>query len=196
MDSDPQSSESSTYYPNSPYSASKASGDHLVRAWNETYGLPTITTNCTNNYGPFQHEEKLIPLLINYCLAKKKLPIYGDGSNIRDWLYVQDHCDALRIILEKGKIGETYNIGGNNEIKNIDVVNKVCSLLDELNPREDGKSYSEQISFVQDRLGHDYRYGLNISKINEDVGWSPKENFDSGLKKTVEWYLDILRKPK
>jgi dTDP-glucose 4,6-dehydratase len=196
LDSDPQSSESSTYYPNSPYSASKASGDHLVRAWNETYGLPTITTNCTNNYGPFQHEEKLIPLLINFCLAKKKLPIYGDGSNIRDWLYVKDHCDALRIILEKGKIGETYNIGGNNEIKNIDVVNKVCNLLDELNPREDGKSYSEQISFVQDRLGHDYRYGLNISKINEDVGWSPKENFDSGLKKTVEWYLDILRKPK
>lgn len=196
LDSDPQSSESSTYYPNSPYSASKASGDHLVRAWNETYGLPTITTNCTNNYGPFQHEEKLIPLLINFCLAKKKLPIYGDGSNIRDWLYVKDHCDALRIILEKGKIGETYNIGGNNEIKNIDVVNKVCSLLDKLNPREDGKSYSEQISFVQDRLGHDYRYGLNISKINEDVGWSPKENFDSGLKKTVEWYLDILRKPK
>ena len=167
-----------------------------MRAWNETYGLPTITTNCTNNYGPFQHEEKLIPLLINFCLAKKKLPIYGDGSNIRDWLYVKDHCDALRIILEKGKIGETYNIGGNNEIKNIDVVNKVCSLLDELNPREDGKSYSEQISFVQDRLGHDYRYGLNISKINGDVDWSPKENFDSGLKKTVEWYLDILRKPK
>ena len=194
LDSDPESSESSTYYPNSPYSASKASGDHLVRAWNETYGLPTITTNCTNNYGPFQHEEKLIPLLINFCLAKKKLPIYGDGSNIRDWLYVKDHCDALRIILEKGKIGETYNIGGNNEIKNIDVVNKVCSLLDELNPKEDGKSYSEQISFVQDRLGHDYRYGLNISKINKDVGWSPKENFDSGLKKTVEWYLDILRK--
>ena len=194
LDSDPESSESSTYYPNSPYSASKASGDHLVRAWNETYGLPTITTNCTNNYGPFQHEEKLIPLLINFCLAKKKLPVYGDGSNIRDWLYVQDHCDALRIILEKGKIGETYNIGGNNEIKNIDVVNKVCSLLDELNPKEDGKSYSEQISFVQDRLGHDYRYGLNISKINKDVGWSPKENFDSGLKKTVEWYLDILRK--
>ena len=192
LDSDPQSSEDSTYFPNSPYSASKASGDHLVRAWHETYGLPTITTNCTNNYGPFQHKEKLIPLLIHNCLENKKLPIYGDGSNIRDWLFVEDHCDALTVVLEKGINGETYNIGGKNEIKNIEVVKKVCNLMDELRPKKDGDSYQELITFVDDRLGHDYRYGLNISKIEKELNWSPKENFESGLKKTVEWYLNIL----
>ena len=192
LDSDPQSSEDSAYFPNSPYSASKASGDHLVRAWHETYGLPTITTNCTNNYGPFQHKEKLIPLLIHNCLENKKLPIYGDGSNIRDWLFVEDHCDALTVVLEKGINGETYNIGGKNEIKNIDVVKKVCDLMDELRPKKDGDSHHELITFVDDRLGHDYRYGLNISKIEKELNWSPKENFESGLKKTVEWYLNIL----
>ena len=192
LDSDPQSSEDSAYFPNSPYSASKASGDHLVRAWHETYGLPTITTNCTNNYGPFQHKEKLIPLLIHNCLENKKLPIYGDGSNIRDWLFVEDHCDALTVVLEKGINGETYNIGGKNEIKNIEVVKKVCDLMDELSPKKDGDSYHELITFVDDRLGHDYRYGLNISKIEKELNWSPKENFESGLKKTVEWYLNIL----
>ena len=192
LDSDPQSSEDSAYFPNSPYSASKASGDHLVRAWHETYGLPTITTNCTNNYGPFQHKEKLIPLLIHNCLENKKLPIYGDGSNIRDWLFVEDHCDALTVVLEKGINGETYNIGGKNEIKNIEVVKKVCDLMDELRPKKDGESYHELITFVDDRLGHDYRYGLNISKIEKELNWSPKENFESGLKKTVEWYLNIL----
>jgi len=192
LDSDPQSSEDSVYFPNSPYSASKASGDHLVRAWHETYGLPTITTNCTNNYGPFQHKEKLIPLLIHNCLENKKLPIYGDGSNIRDWLFVEDHCDALTVVLEKGINGETYNIGGKNEIKNIEVVKKVCDLMDELRPKKDGDSYHELITFVDDRLGHDYRYGLNISKIEKELNWSPKENFESGLKKTVEWYLNIL----
>ena len=192
LDSDPQSSEDSAYFPNSPYSASKASGDHLVRAWHETYGLPTITTNCTNNYGPFQHKEKLIPLLIHNCLENKQLPIYGDGLNIRDWLFVEDHCDALTVVLEKGINGETYNIGGKNEIKNIEVVKKVCDLMDELRPKKDGNSYHELITFVDDRLGHDYRYGLNISKIEKELNWTPKENFESGLKKTVEWYLNIL----
>ena len=192
LDSDPQSSEDSAYFPNSPYSASKASGDHLVRAWHETYGLPTITTNCTNNYGPFQHKEKLIPLLIHNCLENKKLPIYGNGLNIRDWLFVEDHCDALTVVLEKGINGETYNIGGKNEIKNIEVVKKVCDLMDELRPKKEGNSYHELITFVDDRLGHDYRYGLNISKIEKELNWTPKENFESGLKKTVEWYLNIL----
>ena len=192
LDSDLQSSEDSAYFPNSPYSASKASGDHLVRAWHETYGLPTITTNCTNNYGPFQHKEKLIPLLIHNCLENKQLPIYGDGLNIRDWLFVEDHCDALTVILEKGINGETYNIGGKSEIKNIEVVKKVCDLMDELRPKKDGDSYHELITFVDDRLGHDYRYGLNISKIEKELNWTPKENFESGLKKTVQWYLNIL----
>ena len=192
LDSDPQSSEDSAYFPNSPYSASKASGDHLVRAWHETYGLPTITTNCTNNYGPFQHKEKLIPLLIHNCLENKQLPIYGDGLNIRDWLFVEDHCNALTVVLEKGINGETYNIGGKNEIKNIEVVKKVCDVMDELRPKKNGDSYHELITFVDDRLGHDYRYGLNISKIEKELNWSPKENFESGLKKTVEWYLNIL----
>ena len=188
-DQDPQSSENSPYFPNSHYSASKASGDHLARAWYEKFGLPIITTNCTNNYGPFQHEEKLIPLMISHCLQGKKLPIYGDGSNIRDWLYVGDHCEALAIVLKKGRKGETYNIGGKNEIKNIEVVTKICDQLDGLYPKKNGGSYSDQISFIEDRLGHDYRYGLNISKIENELGWSPKENFDSGINKTIKWYL-------
>ena len=192
-DKDPQSSEDSPYFPNSPYSASKASGDHLARAWYETFGLPIITTNCTNNYGPFQHEEKLIPLMISHSLKGKKLPIYGDGSNIRDWLYVKDHCDALSLVLKKGRTGETYNIGGKNEIKNIEVVTQICNLLDDVYPKKNGDSYSDQITFVEDRLGHDYRYGLNISKIENELGWSPKENFDSGINKTVEWYLKKIK---
>ena len=192
-DKDPQSLEDSPYFPNSPYSASKASGDHLARASHETFGLPVITTNCTNNYGPFQHEEKLIPLMISHSLKGKKLPIYGDGSNVRDWLYVKDHCDALSLVLKKGRTGETYNIGGKNEIKNIEVVTQICNLLDDVYPKKNGDSYSEQITFVEDRLGHDYRYGLNISKIENELGWSPKENFDSGINKTVEWYLKKIK---
>tara|TARA_B000000557_G_C20795157_1_gene452906 strand:- start:62 stop:1060 length:999 start_codon:yes stop_codon:yes gene_type:complete len=192
-DEDPQSMENSPYFPNSPYSASKASGDHLARAWNETFGLPIITTNCTNNYGPFQHEEKLIPLMISYCLKGKKLPVYGDGSNIRDWLYVKDHCDALSVVLKNGRNGETYNIGGKNEIKNIEVVTQICNKLDDLYPKKNGGSYTDQISFVEDRLGHDYRYGLNITKIENELGWSPKENFDSGINKTIEWYLRNIK---
>ncbi len=192
-DKDPQSSEDSPFFPNSPYSASKASGDHLARAWYETFGLPVITTNCTNNYGPFQHEEKLIPLMITHSLKGKKLPIYGDGSNVRDWLYVKDHCDALSLVLKKGRTGETYNIGGKNEIKNIEVVTQICNILDDIYPKKNGGSYSDQITFVEDRLGHDYRYGLNISKIENEIGWSPKENFDSGINKTVEWYLKKIK---
>lgn len=192
-DKDFQSSEDSPYFPNSPYSASKASGDHLARAWYETFGLPIITTNCTNNYGPFQHEEKLIPLMISHSLKGKKLPIYGDGSNIRDWLYVKDHCDALSLVLKKGRTGETYNIGGKNEIKNIEVVTQICNLLDDVYPKKNGGSYSDQITFVEDRLGHDYRYGLNISKIEKEIGWTPKENFSSGINKTVEWYLKKIK---
>ena len=192
-DKDPQSLEDSPYFPNSPYSASKASGDHLARAWHETFGLPVITTNCTNNYGPFQHEEKLIPLMISHSLKGKKLPIYGDGSNVRDWLYVTDHCDALSLVLKKGRTGETYNIGGKNEIKNIEVVTQICNLLDDVYPKKNGGSYSDQITFVEDRLGHDYRYGLNISKIEKEIGWIPKENFSSGINKTVEWYLKKIK---
>ena len=192
-DSDPQSIEKSPYFPNSPYSASKAAGDHLARAWYETFGLPIITTNCTNNYGPFQHEEKLIPLMINFCLKGKKLPIYGDGSNIRDWLYVKDHCEALSVVLDRGKKGETYNIGGKNEIKNIQVVTQICNILDDLYPKKNGGSYSDQISFIEDRLGHDYRYGLDISKIENELGWTPKENFDSGINKTIDWFLKKIK---
>ena len=192
--SDSQSSENSPYLPNSPYSASKASSDHLTRAWGQTFGLPVIISNCTNNYGPFQHTEKFIPLMINSCLKGEKLPIYGDGSNIRDWLYVKDHCKALSIILKSGAVGETYNIGGNNELKNIEVVNKICNILDDIFPKNNGNSYIDQISFVEDRIGHDYRYGLDISKIENRLGWSPKENFDSGLKKTIKWYLKKFNK--
>ena len=190
---DSKSKESDAYFPNSPYSASKASGDHLVRAWHETYDFPAITTNCTNNYGPFQHEEKLIPLMIKNCLEGKELPLYGDGKNIRDWLFVTDHCEALEIVLSNGMIGETYNIGGNNELSNIQVVEKICELLDELKPKGDKKSYKEQIIFIEDRKGHDFRYGLDISKITNTLGWEPKESFGSGLRKTVEWYVNKLK---
>lgn len=188
-DSDPQSTEESPYFPSSPYSASKASGDHLVRSWYKTFGLPVVTTNCTNNYGPYQHHEKLIPKIINCCLKEEKIPVYGDGQNIRDWLFVQDHCEAISLISEKGKLGETYNIGGKNELRNIEVVQKICGLLDEIKPKKSGKPYSDQITFIEDRLGHDYRYGLNISKIENEIGWKPKENFDSGIRKTIDWYL-------
>ncbi len=190
---DSKSKESDAYFPNSPYSASKASGDHFVRAWHETYDFPAITTNCTNNYGPFQHEEKLIPLMIKNCLEGKELPLYGDGKNIRDWLFVTDHCEALEIVLSNGMIGETYNIGGNNELSNIQVVEKICELLDELKPKGDKKSYKEQIIFIEDRKGHDFRYGLDISKITNTLGWEPKESFGSGLRKTVEWYVNKLK---
>jgi dTDP-glucose 4,6-dehydratase len=184
--------EESNYEPNSPYSASKAASDHLVRAWFYTYGLPTIITNCSNNYGPYQFPEKLIPLIITNALAGKNLPIYGDGQNIRDWLFVTDHCAAIMKVLTKGKPGEFYNIGGNNEKTNLDVVNIICSLLDELTPSPPNglSSYSQLISFVKDRAGHDRRYAINSSKIQRELGWSPQESFETGIKKTVKWYLD------
>lgn len=186
----PAFTEKNPYEPNSPYSASKAASDHLVRAYHHTYGLPVLTTNCSNNYGPYQFPEKLIPLVIQNALNEKNLPIYGDGSNIRDWLYVTDHCDALEIVLAKGQVGETYNIGGWNEKKNIEVVDKICTILDELRPRADGKSYQEQKTFVKDRPGHDKRYAIDASKIKNHLGWTPHENFESGLRKTVLWYLE------
>lgn len=182
--------ESTSYAPNSPYSASKASSDHLVRAYNRTYGLPTLITNCSNNYGPYQFPEKLIPLMINSATRGKALPVYGDGQNIRDWLYVEDHCRALLLALEKGTPGETYNIGGNSERTNIHIVETLCSLLGELTPREDGKSYREQITFVKDRPGHDRRYAIDASKIERDLGWKPLETFETGIRKTVAWYLE------
>jgi len=188
--SDPAFTESNPYEPNSPYSASKAASDHLVRAWFHTYGFPVVTTNCSNNYGSYHFPEKLIPLIILNAINGKPLPIYGDGQQIRDWLYVGDHCSAIRVVLAKGKLGETYNIGGWNEKANIDVVKTVCSILDELKPRVDGKSYAEQISFVKDRPGHDRRYAIDANKIKCELGWVPKETFDSGIKKTVQWYLD------
>lgn len=181
--------ENTPYAPNSPYSASKAAADHLVRAYHKTYNLPTLTTKCSNNYGPFQFPEKLIPLMILNALDHKQLPIYGDGQNIRDWLYVLDHCEAIRIVMEHGQPGETYNIGGKQEKRNLEVVNKVCELLDELSPRVDGQSYRQQIAFVGDRPGHDRRYGIDYSKIKTQLGWEPQESFESGLRKTVQWYL-------
>ena len=187
---DPAFTETNPYEPNSPYSASKAASDHLVRAWFHTYGLPVVTTNCSNNYGPYHFPEKLIPLVILNALSSKPLPIYGDGQQIRDWLYVGDHCSAIREVLAKGKLGETYNIGGWNEKANIDVVKTICSILDELKPRVDGKSYAEQITFVKDRPGHDRRYAIDASKIERDLGWRPAETFDTGIRKTVQWYLD------
>ena len=180
--------EDTPYNPSSPYSASKASSDHLARAWHRTYGLPVIITNCSNNYGAFQFPEKLIPLMILNCLAWKPLPVYGDGSNIRDWLYVDDHCRAIKTVFERGKIGETYNIGGNNEIKNIDIVNSICDTLDELKPSNKGK-YRDLITFVKDRPGHDFRYAINAEKIRKNLGWYPNESFSTGIKKTIEWYL-------
>ena len=182
--------ESTPYDPSSPYSASKAGSDHLVRAWNRTYQLPTLITNCSNNYGPFQFPEKLIPLIIINCLNDKPLPVYGDGTNVRDWLFVKDHCNAISSVLNNGKIGQTYNIGGNNEIKNIDVVKTICSILDEVLPREDGRSYSELINFVKDRPGHDFRYAINAEKIKMELDWVPKESFDTGLRENIHWYLD------
>jgi dTDP-glucose 4,6-dehydratase len=187
---DPAFTESHSYLPNSPYSASKASSDHLVRAWFHTYGLPVLTTNCSNNYGPYHFPEKLIPLCILNALNGKPLPIYGDGKQIRDWLYVKDHCSAIREVLNKGKIGETYNIGGWNEKKNLEVVKSLCTFLDELKPKSDGKSYLDQITFVKDRPGHDRRYAIDASKLERELSWKPKETFETGLRKTILWYLD------
>ena len=183
-------SETTPYAPNSPYSASKAASDHLVRAWRHTYGLPVLTTNCSNNYGPYQFPEKLIPLMIHNALAGRPLPVYGDGQNVRDWLYVEDHCRAIARVLEAGRPGETYNIGGHNEVRNIDVVHAVCDLLDELRPRADGSSYRELVTFVRDRPGHDRRYAIDAGKIERELGWKPQETFVSGLRRTVTWYLD------
>jgi dTDP-glucose 4,6-dehydratase len=186
----PAFKETHIYEPNSPYAASKAASDHLVRAWHHTYGLPVLTTNCSNNYGPFHFPEKLIPLVLHNAMAGKPLPIYGDGMQIRDWLFVQDHCRAIARVLQAGRPGETYNIGGWNEKPNIDVVKTLCSLLDELQPRADGKSYAEQITYVKDRAGHDRRYAIDASKIHDELGWRPLETFETGLRKTVQWYLD------
>ena len=182
--------ETTPYDPSSPYSASKAGSDHLVRAWNRTFGLPTLITNCSNNYGSYQFPEKLVPLMIINCLQGNPLPVYGKGENVRDWLFVGDHCDAIHTVLAKGEIGETYNIGGNNEIKNIDVVTIICSLLDEISPRKNGSSYSDLITFVKDRPGHDFRYAIDAGKIRNDLGWSPNESFETGIRKTIHWYLD------
>lgn len=187
---DPAFTEATPYAPNSPYSASKAASDHLVRAWHHTYGLPVLTTNCSNNYGPYQFPEKLIPLMIHNALAGKSLPVYGDGQNVRDWLYVQDHCRAIARVLEAGQPGETYNVGGGNEVKNLDVVHILCDLLDTLRPKVDGSSYRTQITFVADRPGHDRRYAIDASKIERELGWKPQETFATGLKRTVQWYLD------
>ena len=181
--------ENHRYQPNSPYSASKAASDHLVRACYHTYHLPVVTTNCSNNYGPYHFPEKLIPLTILNALGGKPLPVYGDGKNVRDWLYVTDHCSAIRLALARGRLGETYNVGGRNERTNLDVVNIVCSLLDELKPRADGNSYSTQISFVKDRPGHDLRYAIDAAKLESELGWKAVENFESGIRKTVQWYL-------
>jgi dTDP-glucose 4,6-dehydratase len=186
---DPAFTESHTYEPNSPYSASKAASDHLVRAWHHTYGLPVLTTNCSNNYGPYHFPEKLIPLVIVNALAGKTLPVYGDGQQIRDWLYVKDHCSAIRRVLEAGKSGDTYNVGGWNEKANLDIVRTICSLLDTLQPRADGKPYADQIAFVTDRHGHDRRYAIDARKIERELGWKPAESFDTGIAKTVAWYL-------
>ena len=182
-------SETNRYEPNSPYSASKAASDHLVRAWHHTYGLPVLTTNCSNNYGPYHFPEKLIPLCIMNALNGKKLPVYGDGQQIRDWLFVEDHTRGIRTVLETGVLGETYNIGGWNEKANLDVVKLICNLLDELQPRADGISYSTQIAFVADRPGHDRRYAIDARKIERELGWKPVETFETGIRKTVQWYL-------
>jgi dTDP-glucose 4,6-dehydratase len=186
---DPAFREDSQYAPNSPYAASKAAADHLVRAAHHTYGLPVLTTNCSNNYGPFQFPEKLIPLVIRNALAGEPLPVYGDGKNVRDWLYVLDHCEALRLVLERGRIGETYNIGGNCELANIDLVRRICALLDEARPRGKGR-HAELITFVKDRPGHDRRYAIDSGKLARELGWRPRQNLESGLAATVRWYLD------
>ncbi|OYU31076.1 MAG: dTDP-glucose 4,6-dehydratase [Comamonadaceae bacterium PBBC2] len=186
---DPAFAETNRYEPNSPYSASKAASDHLVRAWHHTYGLPVLTTNCSNNYGPYHFPEKLIPLMIVNALAGKNLPVYGDGMQIRDWLYVKDHCSAIRRVLEAGRLGETYNVGGWNEKPNIEIVHTVCKLLDEMRPKADGSSYASQITYVTDRPGHDRRYAIDARKLEKELGWKPAETFDTGIRKTVEWYL-------
>ncbi|SFG20607.1 dTDP-glucose 4,6-dehydratase [Duganella sp. CF458] len=187
---DPAFTETHRYEPNSPYSASKAASDHLVRSYHHTYGLPVLTTNCSNNYGPYHFPEKLIPLMIVNALAGKPLPVYGDGQQVRDWLYVKDHCSAIRRVLAAGKPGEVYNVGGWNEKPNLEIVHTVCALLDGLRPRTDGASYSSQITYVTDRPGHDRRYAIDASKIERELGWKPAETFDSGIRKTVQWYLD------
>lgn len=182
--------EETPYAPNSPYSASKASSDFLVRSYFHTYGLNVVTTNCSNNYGPKQHDEKLIPTIIKKAISGENIPIYGDGKNIRDWLYVLDHCKGIDLVFNKGKVGETYNIGGNNERDNLYIAHKICEILDEVYPKE--KSYKEQISFVKDRPGHDFRYAIDASKIEEELGWKAQENFESGIEKTIHWYLKKL----
>jgi dTDP-glucose 4,6-dehydratase len=186
----PAFTEEHPYEPNSPYSASKAASDHLVRAYQHTYGLPTLTTNCSNNYGPYHFPEKLIPLMIVNALAGKPLPVYGDGMQIRDWLYVKDHCSAIRRVLEAGRVGETYNVGGWNEKANIDIVKLICERLDTLRPRTDGQSYAAQITYVKDRPGHDRRYAIDARKIERELGWKPEETFETGIVKTIRWYLD------
>jgi dTDP-glucose 4,6-dehydratase len=186
---DPAFSETHRYEPNSPYSASKAASDHLVRAWHHTYGLPVLTTNCSNNYGPYHFPEKLIPLMIVNALAGKPLPVYGDGMQIRDWLYVKDHCSAIRRVLEAGRLGEVYNVGGWNEKPNIEIVQTICKLLDEMRPKADGGTYASQITYVTDRPGHDRRYAIDARKLEAELGWKPAETFDTGIRKTVEWYL-------
>ena len=186
----PLFTEETSYDPSSPYSASKAASDHLVRAWQRTYGLPVLLTNCSNNYGPYHFPEKLIPLMILNALEGKALPVYGQGQQIRDWLFVEDHARALYTVVTEGRVGETYNIGGHNELKNIEVVRHICALLDELRPRADGQPYATQITHVQDRPGHDMRYAIDASKISRELGWTPQENFASGIRKTVQWYLD------
>jgi len=187
--SDPAFKETNPYQPNSPYSASKAASDHLVRAYHHTYGLPTLTTNCSNNYGPYHFPEKLIPLVIHNALSGKPLPIYGNGSNVRDWLYVEDHCSAIRQVLATGQPGETYNVGGWNEKTNLDVVHTLCDILDQERPKAQG-SYRDQITFVKDRPGHDLRYAIDASKIEQELGWKPQETFETGIRKTVRWYLE------
>lgn len=181
--------EKTPYAPNSPYSASKAASDMLVRSYFHTYGLPVVTTNCSNNYGPNQHDEKLIPTIIRKALTREPIPIYGDGTNVRDWLYVLDHCQGIKLVLERGRVGETYNIGGRNERQNIYIAKRICQILDGLEPRRDGNSYSSQIRFVQDRFGHDLRYAIDAGKIEEELGWKAAEDFESGIEKTVRWYL-------
>ena len=188
--SDPAFSETTRYAPNSPYSASKAASDHLVRAYHHTYGLPVLTTNCSNNYGPLQFPEKLIPLVILHAMGGKPIPVYGDGQNVRDWLYVTDHCEAIRTVLIHGTAGQTYNIGGQNELKNMDVVNTICSVLDEFRPNDPVVPHRKLITFVKDRPGHDRRYAMNISKIEAELGWRPKETFETGIRKTIRWYIE------
>ncbi len=187
---DPGFNENTAYAPNSPYSASKAASDHLVRAYHHTYGLPTLTTNCSNNYGPYQFPEKLIPLTILHALQGKPIPVYGDGKNVRDWLYVEDHCEAIQTVIEKGKVGETYNIGGNNEKQNLEIVRTICGTLDQFRPNDPTVPHEKLLTYVQDRPGHDRRYAIDARKLERELGWRPKETFETGIRKTIKWYLD------